>query len=49
MFDVKDEIVKKLCSMAKIKYDHVHKQMNLDNSKIKELINNASHNEKTTS
>lgn len=49
MFDVKDEIVRKLCSIAKIKYDHVHKQMNLDNSKIKELINNASHNEKTIS
>ena len=47
MFDVKDEVVRKLCSIAKIKYDHVHKQMNLDNSKIKELINSASHNEKT--
>jgi hypothetical protein len=47
MFDVKDEVVRKLCSIAKIKYAHVHKQMNLDNSKIKELINSASHNEKT--
>ncbi|NMF48058.1 hypothetical protein HHL01_07670 [Pseudoalteromonas arctica] len=49
MFDVKDEIVRKLCSIAKIKYDYVQQQMNLDNSKIKELIKSTSQNEKTIS
>ncbi|WP_075593401.1 metallophosphoesterase [Pseudoalteromonas sp. PAB 2.2] len=47
MFDVKDEIVRKLCSIANIKYAHVHQQMNLDNSKIKELVNSATQSEKT--